>query len=81
MFKINGFVQPAFSKYLWRSLRTLVRDQQSWVFSEQQMFASPDAVTFWSEHSERNWLNSVLAALEVPREQRLLRSLASYDFQ
>lgn len=60
----------AFSKYLWRSLRTLVRDQQSWVFSEQQMFASLDAVTFWSEHSERNCLNSVLAALEVPREQR-----------
>lgn len=68
----------AFSKYLWRSLRTLVHDQQSWVFSEQQMFASPDAVTFWSEHSERFSFGSFGSAA---RATRLLRSLASYDFQ
>lgn len=42
----------------------------SWQFSDQCLFTSPDALSLWTEHSERIWLNSVLAALEVPREQR-----------
>ncbi|CAE7520545.1 unnamed protein product [Symbiodinium sp. CCMP2592] len=29
-----------------------------------------ESLRFWSEHSERNWLVSLLASLGVPREQR-----------
>ena len=28
------------------------------------------SLSFWTEHSERNWLASILAALGVPREKR-----------
>lgn len=60
----------AITKALWRSLRALKFAHGSWQFSDQRLLTSPDALSFWTEHSERNWLNSVLAALEVPREQR-----------
>ena len=42
----------------------------NWQFSDQYLFNSPDAVSFWTEHSERNWLISLLAAMEVPPDQR-----------
>lgn len=60
----------AITKALWRSLRSLKFAHGSWQFSDQCLFTSPDALSLWTEHSERIWLNSVLAALEVPREQR-----------
>ena len=58
------------SKQLWRCLRFPTLSEGQWVFSDTFLFASPDAVSFWTAHSERNWLVSILAAAGVPREQR-----------
>ena len=58
------------SKQLWRCLRFPTLSEGQWVFSDTFLFASPDAVSFWTAHSERNWLVSILAAAGVPHEQR-----------
>ena len=34
------------------------------------LFQQRASLSFWTEHSERNWLASILAALGVPREKR-----------
>ena len=34
------------------------------------LFDAEESLRFWSEHSERNWLVSLLVDLGVPREQR-----------
>ena len=58
------------SKSLWRSLRRPMMMESNWQLSHDFLLDTGDAVSFWTEHSERNWLVSVLTFLETPRDQR-----------
>lgn len=58
------------SKYFWSNLRAPVWRLDAWHLSESHLFSVSDTLAFWTEHSERNWLVSVLASLGVPRERR-----------
>ena len=44
--------------------------QGVWRPSSQPLFIAEAAFSFWTEHSERNWLVSLLAALRVPPDDR-----------
>eukprot|EP00435_Cladocopium_sp_Y103_P039503 s528_g10.t1 len=71
----NRFCYPkilTISNSLWRSLRALVCVDGNWQSSDRYLFHSPDELSFWTEHSERNWLVviSLLAAMEVLPDQR-----------
>lgn len=58
------------SKQLFRRLRQPVWQQGVWRPSSQPLFIAEAAFSFWTEHSERNWLVSLLAALGVPHDDR-----------
>ena len=58
------------SQHLLRMLRLPVRKGCQWVLSDQPLLPAQEARTFWKEHSERNWLTSLLAACGVGVEQR-----------
>ena len=58
------------TKRLWQSLRLPHWQEEKWVLSEALLFETLDPLRFWTEHSERNWLVSILSMLDVPRDQR-----------
>ena len=58
------------SKSLWKSLRRPMVMELNWQLSHDFLLDTGDAVFFWTEHSERNLLVSVLTCLETPRDQR-----------
>ena len=58
------------SKRLLRCLRRPFWDGHGWKLSDKFLIVEADVLSFWTEHSERNWLVSVLASLGVPREKR-----------
>ena len=58
------------SQHLLRNLRVLVKKGSAWSLSERMFLPAPEARTFWKEHSERNWLTSLLAVCGVGVEQR-----------
>ncbi|CAE7027742.1 unnamed protein product [Symbiodinium natans] len=60
----------AMTKALWRSLRLPCWQDGKWSLSEALLFETLEPLRFWSEHSERNWLVSLLSMLDVPRDQR-----------
>ena len=60
----------ALTKSVWRMLRMPVKLDDQWALAEDFLFDAEESLRFWSEHSERNWLISLLASLGVPREQR-----------
>ena len=60
----------AMTKILWHSLRLPIWREGKWSLSDKLLFSSMEPLRFWSEHSERNWLVSLLAMMEVPRDQR-----------
>eukprot|EP00438_Fugacium_kawagutii_P004233 Skav224105 [mRNA] locus=scaffold3077:22397:23920:- [translate_table: standard] len=60
----------ALSKRLFRALKLPVKRQNQWVLSAVDLFRAEAALSFWSEHSERNWLNSHLAVIGVPQPER-----------
>ena len=57
----------ALSKRLFRALKQPVRQNGHWVSSMVPLFCAEAALSFWTEHSERNWLNSHLAVIGVPQ--------------
>ena len=60
----------ALSKRLFRALKQPVRQNGHWVSSVVPLFCAEAALSFWTEHSERNWLNSHLAVIGVPQCER-----------
>lgn len=62
------------SKHLLRRLERPKWENHRWVGSGNPLLLTEAAISFWSEHSERNWLNSMLAA----RPAKLLRPLAHF---
>ena len=60
----------SFSKRLLKHLKQPVWDGVCWRQSDKNLFVEVDTLAFWTEHSERNWLVSVLTSLGVPSEQR-----------
>lgn len=60
----------ALSKHLLRQLRQPVKTAGQWTLSHTPLLAVDAIGSFWSEHSERNWLISMLAAIGVPPEER-----------
>ena len=58
------------TKKLWRSLKVPVLTHSGWELSADFMFDTADPLRYWKEHSERNWLVSMLAALGVPPDER-----------
>ena len=60
----------ALSKRLFRALKQPVRQNGHWVSSVVPLFCAEAALSFWTEHSGRNWLNSHLAVIGVPQCER-----------
>ena len=60
----------ALSKRLFRALKLPVKQHSHWVPSVVELFRAEAALSFWTEHSERNWLNSHLAVIGVPQSER-----------
>ena len=60
----------ALSKRLLRALKLPVRQDGCWISSGIPLFCAEAALSFWTEHSERNWLNSHLAVIGVPQSER-----------
>ncbi|CAE7460097.1 unnamed protein product [Symbiodinium sp. CCMP2592] len=60
----------SFSKRLLKHLKQPVWDGVCWRQSDKNLFEEAGALAFWTEHSERHWLVSVLASLGVPPEKR-----------
>ena len=58
------------SVQLLRRLYVPRRQGSKWLQSENPLLLCDAAAVFWKEHSERNWLNSMLAAIEVSKELR-----------
>ena len=58
------------SKKLLRYLRQPVWAHCQWQSTSQPLLIAEAAFKFWTEHSERNWLNSLSAALSFPAEER-----------
>ena len=58
------------SKQLLRYLRQPVWAHGQWQSTSQPLLIVEAAFKFWTEHSERNWLNSLSAALGFPAEER-----------
>ena len=58
------------SKQLLRYLRQPVWAHCQWQSTSQPLLIAEAAFKFWTEHSERNWLNSLSAALSFPAEER-----------
>ena len=58
------------SVQLLRRLHVPRRQGSTWVQSKHPLLVCDAAAVFWKEHSERNWLNSMLAAIEVSKELR-----------
>ena len=52
------------------SLRLPVKQGSSWHLSAQPLLPLPEVRTFWKEHSERNWLTSLLALCGVSADLR-----------
>ena len=47
-----------------------VWDGHAWQAGPEKLILFRDTLAFWTEHSERNWLVSILALLGVQREKR-----------
>ena len=60
----------ALNKDLLRRLRRPVKVSGRWTLSEQPLLWIEHVGAFWSEHSERNWMVSMLAAIGVERAER-----------
>ena len=60
----------AMSKTLLMSLRLPAWTSDGWVLCHHPLFIAHSACRAWGEHSERCWLTSVAALLEVVWEQR-----------
>ncbi|CAE7822629.1 unnamed protein product [Symbiodinium necroappetens] len=60
----------ALSKQFLKLLRKPAWDGHTWQLSSLPLIEAEAALCFWTEHSERNWLVSVLASLGVPRDKR-----------
>ena len=60
----------ALSKRLFRALKLPVKQHSHWAPSVVELFRAEAALSFWTEHSERNWLNSHLAVIGVPQSER-----------
>ena len=60
----------ALSKRLFRALKQPVRQNGHCVSSVVPLFCAEAALSFWTEHSKRNWLNSHLAVIGVPQCER-----------
>ena len=58
------------SVQLLRRMHVPRRQGSTWVQSKHPLLICDAAAVFWKEHSERNWLNSMLAAIEVSKELR-----------
>ena len=58
------------SVQLLRRLCVPRRQGSKWLQSENPLLLCDAAAVFWKEHSERNWFNSLLAAIEVSKELR-----------
>ena len=60
----------ALNKEFLSQLRVPMWTGEVWASSSDYLFSLRDTLAFWTEHSERNWLISVLASIGVPREKR-----------
>ena len=58
----------ALNKEFLSQLRVPMWTGEVWASSSDYLFSLRDTLAFWTEHSERNWLISVLASIGVPRE-------------
>ena len=58
------------SQQLFRNLRLPMKQGSSWHLSDQPLLPLPEVRTFWKEHSERNWLTSLLALCGVSADLR-----------
>lgn len=58
------------SKQLLRKLRQPVHHDAKWVQKDAKLIIAEEAFHFWTEHSERNWLVSLLAVLGVRQPER-----------
>ena len=63
----------ALSKKVLGEIMMLERDEDtlggSWTEGSQQLI-DPEALSFWTEHSERNYVNGMAACLGIPKDQR-----------
>ena len=60
----------ALSKELYCLLRRPVFQWQQWSLTDEPLLIAPSACRAWTEHSERCWLASVAAVLDIGRERR-----------
>ena len=60
----------ALSKQFLKLLRKPAWGGHTWQLSASPLIEAEAALCFWTEHTERNWLVSVLASLGVPRDKR-----------
>ena len=58
------------SKQILRMLTVPIQEDRKWVRSQQPLILMPEALAYWTEHSDRNWLNSLLAAIGVSPQER-----------
>ena len=58
------------SKQILRILTVPIQEDRKWVRSQQPLILMPEALAYWTEHSDRNWLNSLLAAIGVSPQER-----------
>ena len=57
-------------KQLWRLLRLPRRHLSTWCRSNEPLFHTEAALCFWTGHSARNWLPSMLAAIGAEQQHR-----------
>jgi len=60
----------ALNKEFLIQLRVPMWTDEVWASSSDHLFSLRGTLAFWTEHSERNWLISVLASIGVQREKR-----------
>ncbi|CAE7746198.1 unnamed protein product, partial [Symbiodinium necroappetens] len=71
MYRMSDYAHTlAGSKRLLRFLKRPFWDGQRWKLADKFLIVEADVLSFWTEHSERNWLVSVLASLGGPRDKR-----------
>ena len=57
------------SKHVLRLLKRPLWDGMHWKLPDKFLIVEAGVLSFWTEHSERNWLVFVLATLGVPRDK------------